>query len=188
MIHELRFALRMLLKSPAFTILAIATLALGIGANTAVLSIVNALLLRPLPYKNPQQVVLLWEQFSLQGLDRIPVSAPEFLDYEKQTHSYEQIAAFDYADMNLTGGEMPERIQGAVVTPSLFPLLGVEPIAGRVFAPDERGIGHDDVVVISERLWQRRFDRQPNVVGSKLSMNGRSYTVVGIMPATFEFP
>jgi putative ABC transport system permease protein len=188
MLRELKYAARMLLKNPAFTTVAMLTLALAIGANTAVLSIVNALLIRPLPYKAPQQLVLLWEQFTLQGLDRIPVSAPEFLDYETQTQSYEQIAAFDYADMNLTGGEMPERIQGAVVTPSLFPLLGVQPVKGRVFSADERGAGHDDVAVISARLWQRRFNSNPNIVGSKLAMNGRSYTVVGIMPATFEFP
>lgn len=188
MIQELRFALRMLLKSPGFALVAIGTLAFGIGASTAVLSLVNALLVRPLPYKNPQQLVLLWEEFTHMGLERIPVSAPEFLDLEKQTRSYEQIAAFDYVDMNLTGGEMPERIQGAVVTPSLFPLLGIEPIRGRTFASTERGTGHDDVVVISARLWQRRFNSDPNVVGSKLPMNGRSYTVIGIMPATFEFP
>ena len=103
MINDFRFAFRMLWKNPAFSFVAIATLALGIGANTAVLSLVNALLLRPLPYKNPQQLVLIWEQFSRQGLDRIPVSAPEYLDYEKELRSYDGIAAFDYVSLNLTG-------------------------------------------------------------------------------------
>src|SRR3982750_2837798 len=188
MINDFRFAFRMLWKNPAFSFVAIATLALGIGANTAVLSLVNALLLRPLPYKNPQQLVLIWEQFSRQGLDRIPVSAPEYLDYEKELRSYDRIAAFDYVSLNLTGGDMPERIQGSVVTPSLFPLLGIEPIKGRTFAPNESQTGENNVVVISERLWHRRFNSDPQIVGSTLSLNGRTYSVVGIMPASFEFP
>jgi putative ABC transport system permease protein len=188
MINDFRFAFRMLWKNPAFTLVAVATLALGIGANTAVLSLINALLLRPLPYKNPQQLVLIWEQFSRQGLDRIPVSAPEYLDYEKELRSYDGIAAFDYVSLNLTGGDMPERIQGSVVTPSLFPLLGIEPIKGRTFAPNESQTGENNVVVISERLWHRRFNSDPQIVGSTLSLNGRTYSVVGIMPASFEFP
>lgn len=186
--NDFRFALRQLVKNPGFTIIAVLVLALAIGANTAVLSLVNALLIRPLPYKNPRQLVLIWEQFANQGLDRIPVSAPEYLDYEKELQSYERIAAFDYVDLNLTGGEMPERVQGAVVSPSLFPLLGIEPIKGRTFAPEEIQTGRDDVVVISARLWQRRFNSDPAVLNSKLALNGRSYTVVGIMPASFEFP
>jgi predicted permease len=188
MINDFRFAFRMLWKNPAFTLVAVATLALGIGANTAVLSLVNALLLRPLPYKNPQQLVLIWEQFSRQGLDRIPVSAPEYLDYEKELRSYDGIAAFDYVSLNLTSGDMPERIQGSVVTPSLFPLLGIEPIKGRTFAPNESQTGENNVVVISERLWHRRFNSDPQIVGATLSLNGRTYSVVGIMPASFEFP
>ena len=188
MLNELRFAFRNLWKSPAFTLVAVITLALAIGATTAVVSIVNALLIRPLPYRAPQDLVLLWEQFSQQGLDRIPVSAPEYLDYEKQTRSFERIAAFDYANFNLTAGDLPERIQGAVVSPSLFALLGVEPIRGRSFSPDELGEGHDDVVMISARLWQRRFNSDPALIGNKLSLNGRTYTVVGVMPERFEFP
>jgi putative ABC transport system permease protein len=188
MLNELRFALRSLAKSPAFTTIAIVTLALAIGATTAVFTIVNALLIQPLPYKNPQQLVLLWEQFSQQGLDRIPVSAPEYLDYQKETHAFQEIAAFDYTTFSLTTGDMPEEIAGSVVWPNLFPLLGVQPIRGRVFAPEEVGEGHDDVVIISERLWQRRFNSDPAIIGNKLSMNGRTFTVIGVMPATFEFP
>jgi putative ABC transport system permease protein len=188
MLQEIRYALRVLLKSPAFTIIAIATLALAIGANTAVFSLVNALLIRPLPYKAPQDLVLIWEKFSNQGLDRIPVSAPEYLDYEKQLRSYDRIAAFDYVDFNLTAGDMPERVQGAVVAPSLLPLLGIEPIAGRVFSETERGEGNDNVVMISARLWQRRFNSDPSFVGKQLSLNGRTFTVIGIMPVKFEFP
>jgi putative ABC transport system permease protein len=188
MLTQVRLAFRSLLKTPGFTTVALITVALAIGANTAVFSLVNALLIRPLPYKAPQDLVLIWEKFVNQGLDRIPVSAPEYLDYEKNLKSYDRIAAFDYVDLNLTAGDMPERISGAVVAPSLFPLLGIEPIAGRVFSESERGEGNDGVVVISARLWQRRFNSDPSMVGKTLSLNGRTFTVVGIMPAKFEFP
>src|SRR5918998_5665494 len=183
MLHELKFAFRSLIKTPGFT-----AVALAIAANTAVFSLVNALLIRPLPFKDPQSLVLLFEKFASMGLDRIPVSAPEYLDWEKQTRSYERIAAYNFANFNLTGGDMPERVQGAVVTPSLFPLLGVDPIKGRVFNDAEFGEGNDGVVVISERLWKRRFNSDPQMVGKELSINGRGFTVVGIMPANFEFP
>ncbi len=188
MIQDFRLALRSLLKSPGFTVVAIITVALAIGANTAVFSLVNALLVRPLPYRAPNELVLLWEKFSAQGLDRIPVSAPEYFDWEKQQQCFQSIAGFDYVDLNLTAGDMPERIQGAVVTPSLFPLLGIEPIRGRVFTSEEFGEGNDGVVVVSERIWKRRFDSDPSFVGKQISLNGRSFTVVGIMPAKFEFP
>src|SRR4051794_20183522 len=125
MLTDLRLAFRGLLKTPGFTLVAIVTVALAIGANTAVFSLVNALLIRPLPYKAPQELVLLFQKFLGQGLEQIPVSAPEYLDYEKQTTSFEGIAAFDYTTLNLTAGDMPERIQSAAVTPSLFPLLGI---------------------------------------------------------------
>ena len=187
MIQAIRLALRSLIKTPGLTIVAIITIALAIGANTAVFSLVNALLIRPLPYKASDELVLLWEKFPAQGLERIPVSAPEYLDYEKELRTLE-IAAFDYLDLNLTGGDMPERISGAVVAPSLFPVLGIEPIKGRVFAPNEFGEGNDNTVVISERLWQRRFNRDPELVGKQISLNGTSFSVIGIMPAKFEFP
>jgi putative ABC transport system permease protein len=188
MLKDIQFALRQLLNQPAFTTIAIVTVALAIGANTAVLSLVNALLIRPLPYKAPNQLVLLWERFPPQGLERIPVSAPEYLDYEKQLTSFEKIGAFNYAAYNLTTGDVPERVAGAVVSPGVFPLLGVEPIKGRFFTKDEGAEGRDDVVVISARLWQRRFNSNPTIVGNKISLNGRPHTVVGIMPQQFDFP
>lgn len=185
---DIKLALRGLLKTPGFTAVAIVTIALAIGANTAVFSLVNALLIRPLPFKDPQKLALLFEKFSGMGLDQIPVSTPEYLDYEKQLTSFERIAAFNFAEFNLTGGDMPERIQGAVVTPSLFAVLGAQPIKGRVFNESEFGEGNDGVVVVSERLWRRRFDSDPQLVGRQVLINGRSFTVVGIMPAAFEFP
>src|SRR5262249_49753323 len=188
MLSEIKVALRGLAKSPGFTGIAIATLALAIGANSAVFSLINALLVRPLPYQEPSRVALIWETFANQGLERIPCSPPEFLDLEKEFQSGTGLAAFNYQTFNIGGGDVPERIYGAVVSPSLFPLLGVEPIKGRAFAREEQGMGHDDVIVISERLWQRRFNADPMLVGKPLLLNGRQYTVVGIMPARFEFP
>src|SRR3954454_2000719 len=187
MLNELRHAFRSLLHSPGFSLVAIITVALAIGANTAVFSLVNALLLRPLPYKSPNELVLLWQKFPAQGLDRIPVSAPEYDDYTKELHSME-IGGFDYVDLNLTAGDMPERIAGAVVSPSVFQVLGVQPSKGRVFTPQEFGEGNDGVVVVSERLWKRRFNSDPQFVGKELQLNGRTFTVVGIMPEAFQFP
>jgi putative ABC transport system permease protein len=186
--NDLRFAVRQFFKNPAFSAIAVATLALAIGANSAVVSLINALLVRPLPYHDSSRLVLVWDQFKTMGLERIPVSTPEYVDLEKQLHSCSQIAAFGYRNFNLGGGEMPERISGAVVSPALFPLLGVEPLTGRTFASEEQGEGHDDVVVISERLWKSRFNSDPYLVGKSLLLNGRNYTVVGVMPANFEFP
>ena len=188
MIQDLRLAFRSLINAPGFTAVAIITIALAIAANTAVFSLVNALLIRPLPFKNPSELVLLFEKFAGQGLDQIPVSAPEYLDWEKQTRSYDGIAAFDFVNLNLTGGDMPERIQGAVVTPSLFPLLGVQPLKGRVFNETEFGEGNDGVILLGERLWRRRFNADPQLIGTQVSINGRSFTVIGVMPEKFEFP
>ena len=188
MLSEIKVALRGLAKSLGFTIIAIATLALAIGANSAVFSLINALLIRPLPYQQPSRLALIWERFAAQGLDRIPVSPPEYLDLEKAFKSGSQLAAFTYQTFNFGGGDVPERISGALVTPTLFPLLGVEPIKGRTFAREEQGKGHDDMIVISERLWQRRFNSDSSMIGKSLLLNGRSYTVIGIMPAKFEFP
>jgi putative ABC transport system permease protein len=188
MLNDIKLALRGFAKTRGFTAIAVATLALAIGANSAVFSLINALLVRPLPYQGPSRIALIWEQFKTQGLERIPCSPPEFLDLQKEFQSGTGLAAFNYQTFNIGGGDVPERISGAVVSPSLFPLLGVESIKGRTFAREEEGIGHDDVIVISERLWKRRFNADPMLVGKTLLLNGRNYTVIGIMPAKFEFP
>ena len=188
MISEIRFALRQLIKNPLFALVGILTLALGIGATTAVLTLVNALLIKPLPYEDPARLVLLFEHFRDQHLDTIPVSPPEFLEYKAQLKSVEKLAAFTTATYNLSEGDVPERIFGATVSADLFPLLGVQPIRGRIFRPEECAVGRNDVIMISERLWRRKFDRDPRVLGSKILADGRVFTVVGIMPASFEFP
>jgi hypothetical protein len=188
--NEIRLAFRALLKTPGFTAIAtaIATLALAIGANSAVVSLVNPLLVRPLPYHEASKLVLLWNQFKALGLERISVSTPEYVDLERDFHGCPQIAAFDSRSFNLGGEGTPERISGAVVSPALFPPLGVNPIAGRTFACEEQDEGHDDVVLVSERLWKRRFNSDPDLVGKSLLLNGRNYAVIGVMPPSFEFP
>jgi len=188
MLNELRFAFRILIKNPAFSLIGIITLALGIGATTAVFTLVNSLLIRPLPYADPSRLVLLFEHFRAQHLEAIPVSPPEFLEYKAQLRSFDKLAAFTTATYNLAESNTPERVFGAVVSADLFPLLGIKPIRGRTFRPEECQVGRDDVVVISDRLWRRKFNRDPQVLGSKLLADGRAFTVVGIMPARFEFP
>src|SRR5215468_8521957 len=188
MLKDIRFALRQVLKQPAFTVIAVVTIALAIGATTAVLSLVNGLLVRPLPYRDHQHLVLLLQHFKSQNLERIPVSPPEFKDYEARAHSFEKLGAFGYTNFNLAGEDRPERIAGATITAGVLPLLGVAPVKGRVFEPEECTFGRDDVVIISGRLWQRRFNRDPQIIGKNLLLDGKSFTVVGVMPAGFDFP
>src|SRR6266496_2649228 len=188
MLKDLRFALRQLFKQWGFTAIAVLTLALAIGATTAVISLVNALLIRPLPYREPQQLVLLLQHFKSQNLERIPVSPAEFVDYETRAHSFEKLGAFSYTNFNLAAEDKPERISGATVTAGVLALLGVAPIKGRFFEPEECTLGRDDVVIISARLWQRRFNSDPQIIGTKLLLNGKTFTVVGVMPASFDFP
>src|SRR5213080_2935414 len=188
MFEDLRFALRQLLKQWGFTAIAVLTLALAIGATTAVLSLVNTLLIRPLPYREPQQLVLLLQHFKSQSLERIPVSPPEFVDYKTRAHSFEALGAFDYTNFNLAGEDKSERISGATVTGGVFPLLGVSPIKGRFFEAEECTLGREDVVIISARLWQRRFNSDPQIIGTKLLLDGKNFTIVGVMPASFDFP
>ena len=188
MLKDIRFASRQLVKQPAFTSIAVVTIALAIGATTAVLSLVNGLMVRPLPYREPQQLVLLLQHFKSQNLERIPVSPPEFKDYEARAYSFEKLGSFRYTNFNLAGEDRPERISGATVTADVLPLLGVSPIRGRFFQPEECSLGRDDVVIISARLWQRRFNSDPQIIGTKLLLNGKNFTVVGVMPASFDFP
>jgi putative ABC transport system permease protein len=188
MLTEIRLVSRQLAKSPGFTVIAVSTVALAIGATTAVLSLVNGLLVRPLPYREPQQIILLLQHFKSQNLERLPVSPPEFKDYETRAHSFEKLGAFGYTNFNLAGEDRPERVAGATVTAGVLPLLGVSPIKGRFFQPEECTLGRDDVVIISARLWERRFNSDPQIIGTKLLLDGKNFTVVGVMPAGFDFP
>jgi putative ABC transport system permease protein len=166
-------------------LIAVVTLALGIGANTAIFSVINAVLLRALPFHEPERIVSV-NQVSTGGLRGIP--AYEYLEWRGQNEVCEQIAAHSNDNYNLTGRGEPERISCAEVTASLFPLLGVQPLLGRVFSSDEDRPGYDQVVVVSEGFWQRRYAGDPSLIGKSITLNDRSYTVIGIMPASFRFP
>jgi putative ABC transport system permease protein len=188
LLHDLRYAVRTQVKNPAFTIVAVMALALGIGANTAIFSVVNTVLLRPLPYKDPDRLVMVWEDATKAGYPRdVPTNA-NFIDWRDQNHVFEGMAAIAYDSFNLTGAGDPERLDGRRVSASLFQLLGVDPQIGRVFTAAEDQPGSERVVILSYGVWQRRFAGDPGIVGKAISLNGASYTVVGVMPARFQFP
>ncbi|HAV62263.1 MAG TPA: hypothetical protein DCY13_07835, partial [Verrucomicrobiales bacterium] len=184
--NDVKFALRQLLKYPGFTAVAVLTLALGIGANTAIFSVINAVLLRPPPFEEPDRLVFISE--SAREMESISVAYPNFLDWQREQEGFSSLAAFRSETWNLTGGGRPERIVGLQVSASFFPTLGVRPIRGRVFNPAEDQVGGERVVVLSEGLWQRRFGGDPGILDRTLTLNGESYQVVGILPATFQFP
>ncbi len=188
-LKDVRFALRMLRKNPGFTAVAVLTLALGIGANTAIFSIVNGVLLRPLPFKDPERLVTVWERNPEHGYEANGVAAANFDDWRAQNQSFEQMALFRTASkMDLTVGDETERVTGFAVAANLFPLLGSNPLLGRGFTSEEEIPGREDVVVLGHRLWQRRFGGDPAVVGKSLLLDGRTYAVVGVMPRGVCFP
>ena len=187
-IQDVWYGLRQLRRSPGFTAVSLLTLALGIGANTAIFSVVNAVLLRPLPLPNPEQLVTLFERNPKVGYDQNAPAAGNYLDWRKQNSVFTEIAAYGGGQCNLSGGERPERVAGAAVTASLFPLLGVRPLLGRTFAAEEEQPGHDRVVILSYQLWNRRFGRDRNIVGQPMIVNDRTCTVIGVMPPGFIFP
>jgi len=188
LISDLRFGLRTLARTRALSLAAIATTALGVGALSAIFSVVNGVLLRPLPYPDPDRLLLIWENFSQKGLSRIAVSGPEYLDYRDRSRVLQSVAAYRYQAYNLTGEEAPERYLGATASPSLFPLLGARPTLGRVFLSEEEQPGRGQVALLSHGLWQRRFSSDPHVIGRALSLNGEDTTVVGVLPEGFAFP
>jgi putative ABC transport system permease protein len=187
--QDVRYGARMLVKSPGFTAIAVLTLALGIGANTAIFSIVNGVLLKPLPYPEPQQLLTVWSRFTGIGLpdDRNAISAPEFRDIQELSHSFSEVAAMTDASFNIAGGR-PERIEGEQVSPSLFPMLGIRPALGRVFTPEEAQPGRDQELLLGYGLWVRRFGGDPSVIGRTLDVNGHSMAIVGVLPKGFDFP
>ena len=181
--QDLRYGLRMLLRNPGFTVIAVLALALGIGANSAIFSVVNTILLRPLPYKNPSQLVVIWENATHLGFPKNTPSPANFLDWQKQNTVFEGMGAFAERSFNLTGVGEPERLDGRRVSATLFDLLGVKPIVGRNFVPDEDKPG-TKVALLNESLWKRRFGGDPAVIGRALTLNGESYTVVGVLPSS----
>ena len=186
--QDLHYGLRMLVKNPGFTAVAVIALALGIGANTAIFTVVNTVLLRPLPYKDPERLVMVFEDSSKHGFPRDTPTVANFIDWRDQNQVFESIAAISGETFNLTGVGDPERLIGCRVSASLFPMLGVSPQVGRWFTTEEDQAGANRVAIMSHRLWQRRFGGDPNIVGKPLTLNGQSVTLVGIMPEGFQLP
>ena len=187
--NDLRFAVRQLLKNPGFTLVAVLTLALGIGANTAIFSVVSSVLLRSLPFKDPDRLVLVWERNVKKGYEMNHVGVATFLDWKAQNNSFESMATFGIDEgLSLTGDHEPEVVTAVPVSANLFEVLGVNPILGRTFRVEEETPGRDQVVILGHGLWQRRFGSDPNLVGKTILLDGRSYVVIGIMPPGFVFP
>ena len=186
--QDIRYAIRMMFKNPGFTLIALITLALGIGANTAIFSLVNGLLLRPLPYGNPDRIVMVWQDYrERSGRDKEWTSSDTFFDWRDQNHSLESIAVLDGWLPTITGGE-PEQIPGATVSYNMFSVLGVSPAIGRTFVAEEDKPNGRKVVILSDGLWKRKFGGDRNAIGKDILINGEKYSVIGVMPPTFEFP
>lgn len=187
LVHDLRYAVRTLLKSRGFAAVAALTLAAGIGANTAIFSIIDAVLLRSLPYHGPDRLVRLYETEAAPG--KYPFTGPDFIDWKTQNSTFSDMTLFYWrSDMNLSSQGRADHVQGVPTEANFFSLLGVTPILGRTWAPGEDQPGKDDVVILSYALWKSRFGGDPNAVGQSLELNARKYTIIGVMPAGFSFP
>jgi putative ABC transport system permease protein len=184
--QDARYGVRMLTKHTAFTAVAVITLALGIGANTAIFSVVNELLLRPLPYRDAERIAMLWE-VTPEGRHQNTTSRANFRAWRSQNSTFEHLAAFTDQRFNLTGTGEPEELSVQMATPELFKILGVDPILGRTLLPDDDGPGKSPVAVLGYTLWQRRFGGQPNVAGQEIMLNGVKFTITGVMPPSFQF-
>ncbi len=188
LLQDIRFGLRMLLKSPGVSIVATIALALGIGANTAIFSVVNGVLLRPLPFPEPESLFAIFETDTSRGYVSGSHSYPNFFDLRSQTSVFEHVSTYRTGDFIMTGRGEPARLQSGVVTADLFPLLRVQPMLGRTFLPDEDKPSDARVVILSHALFQRRFGGDPSIINQSLTLDGRSFTVIGVMPPSFEFP
>jgi len=185
-IHDIRFGIRMLAKKPMFSIIAVITLALGIGANTAIFSVVNGVLLRPLPFKEPDRLMMIRET-KLPQFPEFSVAPGNFLDWKKQNAVFERLVAYKGSSLNLIGTGDPERLRALNVTEGFFAMLGAQPQLGRDFLAEEDQVGHNNVVILSYGLWQRRFSGDPKILNQTITLNRQAYTVIGVMPATFHF-
>ncbi len=186
--QDLRYALRQLARRPGFAAVLVLTLALGIGANTAVFSVVDGVLLRPLPYPEPDRLAVVWTQFPTQHLMEFPASWPEYTDYRTQSRSFSQLAAWVRVERTVTGDQDPERLDVVAASWELFPVLGVQPTLGRVYGEHEDVQGNDGFVVLSHGLWERRYGSDPSVIGKTIEMDGHPREVLGVMPTGFAFP
>src|SRR5262245_40687656 len=181
LIKDLRFAVRSFLKRPGFLVIAVSTLALGIGATTAMFTVVNSVLLRPLQFPEPERIVFFEGVNPRQGITGSNLSIPDIADWQKQSQSFEQIAGFVSGGVFLSTGDEVERVRATGVSPEFFPLFKTNPIAGRTLQPDDMQEGREGVIVISHSLWQGRFGDAADVVNRKITLNGKAATIVGIM-------
>jgi putative ABC transport system permease protein len=187
LLQDIRFGLRTLTKNPGFTLIAVIALALGIGANSVIFSAINSVLLKPLPYKDSDKLVMIWHNYPDINLPQASLSPPSYIEYRDMTSSFEQVAAGASWSANLTGVGEPERIEGARLSYNFFTTLGVDPILGRTFIAEEDQPGKNRVVIISHGLWQRRFGSDPGIIGKQITLDGNVFDVVGVMPRGFEF-
>ena len=187
LLKDIRYGVRNLLKHPGFTAIAVITLALGIGANTAIFSVVNAVLLRALPFPNADRLVMVWEDASYAGFPRNTPAPANYADLKAQNSSFEEMAATDMRNFNLTGDGEPQKIEAFGVSANFFPLLGIKPALGRPFLSEEDKPEVNKVVIINHSLWQQRYGGDRGIIGRELQLNGEKYTVVGVMPAGFQF-
>jgi putative ABC transport system permease protein len=187
LLKDFRYGIRSLLKHRGFSLIAVLTLALGIGANTAIFSVVNAVLLRALPFPESDQLVMIWEDASFAGFPRNTPAPANYADWKSQSQSFAEMAALSTRGFNVTGDGEPEKVEGYGVTANFLPMLGVKPAAGRVFSADEDKPGAAKVVMLSHGFWQRRYGAEQSVIGRQLLLNGEKYTVIGVMPKDFQF-
>jgi len=191
LIQDFRYGLRLLLKNPGFASVAVLVLALGIGANTAIFSVVNAALLRPLPFRDANRLVRIWHvppPQSFPGMTRFSVSAANYIDWQSQNHVFERTAIIAHDNFTVTGGSNPEEVDASRVSSEFFSVLGVQPMLGRVFSPDEDQLGHNRVVILSHRYWESHLGADASIVGRNITLNNEQYLVAGVMPAKFLLP
>jgi putative ABC transport system permease protein len=188
LLRDLKFSIRSLLKHPSLTLIAIVTLAIGIGSNSAIFSVVNALLIKPLPFSDLDRIVAIWEKVPSRGMERNEVAVANYLDWRAQNNSFEQIGLYRGWSANLTGIQPPERLEGFLVSANFFAVVGMKPVIGRGFTADEDQPGKEPVALLTYGLWQRRFGGDPNITSKTIALNGITRTVIGVMPREINFP
>ncbi|HYP25453.1 MAG TPA: ABC transporter permease [Blastocatellia bacterium] len=184
-LQDVRQGARLLVKRPGFSVIAVLTLALGIGANTAIFSVVNAILFRPLPFAEPDRLVWFWER--QPQLETAPFAAADFLDFQSQNQTFEDVAAIRWMNFNLTGREQPELIPGAITSVNFLSMMKLQPFSGRLFVPEDGQAGAPRVAILNHHSWQNRFGGDPDILGKSITLNGEAVTVVGVLPPDFKF-
>src|SRR5215475_12979020 len=188
LLQDFRFGLRLLRKDPGFTFIAVFVMAVSIGATAAIFSVINSVLLRPLPFKQPERLVRIWGQLEKEGIPKNWISEPEFLELKQQCSSFEDIAAYSADGANLTGSGEPVRVNTASVSAAFFETLGIDPAMGRTFTEEEDQPGRAQLVVMSHSLWRQRFASDEQILGKTIGLDSNTYTVIGVMPAGFSYP